>query len=53
MVASEYKGKRNMPYYLPATVEFLASLREINYEEFADVVYKNTLTLFNISDDAI
>ncbi len=50
MVSSAYKGKRNMPFYLPATVDFLAELRDINVEEFAAQIYKNTLELFNINE---
>ncbi|MBN2617388.1 MAG: YchF/TatD family DNA exonuclease [Spirochaetales bacterium] len=50
MVSSAFKGKRNMPFYLPATVEFLAELRNIDLEEFSDIIYKNTLELFNIND---
>lgn len=50
MVASAYKGKRNMPFYLPATIEFLAELREMDVETFADTIYKNSLELFNISE---
>ncbi|QEN03601.1 TatD family deoxyribonuclease [Thiospirochaeta perfilievii] len=50
MVSSAHKGKRNMPFYLPATVEFLAELREMDVTEFADTIYKNTLELFNINE---
>lgn len=50
MVSSAYKGKRNMPYYLPATIEFLAELREMGFEEFSDIIYKNTLELFNLDE---
>ena len=50
MVASAHKGKRNMPFYLPATVEFLAELREMDKDEFSEIIYKNTLELFNISE---
>lgn len=50
MVASAHKGKRNMPFYLPATIEFLAELRGMDFEEFSNIIYKNTLELFNINE---
>lgn len=50
MVSSAHKGKRNMPFYLPATVEYLAELREMELEEFSDIIYKNSLELFNINE---
>ena len=50
MVGSAHKGKRNMPYFLPETVEFLAELREMDTEEFSDIIYQNTLELFKINE---
>ena len=50
MVSNAYKGKRNMPFYLPATVEFLADLKEMDVEEFSNIIYNNSLELFNISE---
>ncbi|MDX9801339.1 MAG: TatD family hydrolase [Spirochaetia bacterium] len=48
MVPSEYKGKRNKPAYLHSTAEFIAELRELDFEETADILYKNSLDFFNI-----
>ncbi|MCP5514442.1 MAG: TatD family hydrolase [Spirochaetales bacterium] len=50
MVPSEYKGKRNKPAYLHSTAEFIAELRELDFEETADVLYKNSLDFFNIDE---
>lgn len=50
MVPSVYRGKRNKPAYLPATVEDLANLLEKPLEEVAEAVYQNALRLFRIQD---
>lgn len=50
MASVNYRGKRNMPFYLPATVDFIAELRDMPVEELADTLYKNTLELFNINE---
>lgn len=48
MVPSEYKGKRNKPSYIHSTVQFIAELREMDLEETADILYKNSLDFFGI-----
>jgi len=50
MVPADYRGKRNKPEYIHSTVRFLA--QHLNYaeEEIADILYKNGLRFFNISD---
>ena len=49
MVPSAYRGKRNKPAYLHATVEFVAELREMPLEEFSEAVFQNSLTFFGIN----
>jgi len=51
MVPSAYRGKRNRPSYLGATAEFIAELREMPLEELAEILYQNSLTFFNITED--
>ena len=50
MVPSEYKGKRNKPAYIHSTAQFIAELRNIDMEEAADILYKNSLDFFGISE---
>lgn len=50
MVPSEYKGKRNMPAYIHSTLKFIADLRGMDEEETADILYKNSLRFFNITE---
>lgn len=45
-----FRGKRNQPAYLVDTLDFLAELREMNKEELAEILYKNSLKVFNITD---
>lgn len=44
-----YRGKRNEPAYVKHTVEKIASLREMKWEEFAQAVYENTQNVFNLN----
>lgn len=50
MVPAEYKGKRNKPAYLHSTAEFIAALRGMDVEETADILYRNSLRFFNITE---
>ncbi|GAB1431470.1 TatD family hydrolase [Spirochaetota bacterium] len=50
MVPARYRGKRNKPEYLPATVEDLAMLLDMPTEEVAEAVYQNACRLFQLSD---
>jgi TatD DNase family protein len=50
MVPSAYRGKRNRPSYLPASVDFIAELREQPVEEVADTLYQNSLSFFEIDE---
>ncbi len=49
MVPAKYRGKRNRPSYLGATLEHIADLREEPLEEVAETVYQNSLRFFNIN----
>jgi len=48
MVPSKYRGKRNKPEYLPATVEDLAMLLELPVEEVAEATYQNACRFFRV-----
>lgn len=49
MVPAAYRGKRNKPSYLHSTAEFLAELRGIPVEEFAQITDENARRLFNLA----
>ncbi len=48
MIPSMYRGKRNKPSYLSATVEFIAELRGESVETVADTIFQNSLNFFGI-----
>ncbi|MBN2736339.1 MAG: TatD family hydrolase [Spirochaetales bacterium] len=48
MVPSAYRGKRNKPAYLMETAKFIADLRGIALEDFAEQTYQNSMTFFGI-----
>ncbi|HZK20534.1 MAG TPA: TatD family hydrolase [Treponemataceae bacterium] len=50
MVPAKYRGKRNMPAYTPATVEFLADMLAMQMEELAAQLWKNSCTFFNLPE---
>jgi len=50
MVPAEYRGKRNMPAYTPSTVKFLAEMLEMDLEELAAQLWKNSCTLFRLPE---
>jgi len=50
MVPSVYRGKRNKPSYLGATLEFIAELRGIEKEELADILFENSLSFFGLEE---
>ena len=50
MVPAEYRGKRNMPAYTPSTVKFLAEMLEMDLEELADQLWKNSCALFRLPE---
>jgi TatD DNase family protein len=48
MVPAEYRGKRNMPKYLPTTAHFLAEMLEMDEEELASVLWENSNRFFGL-----
>jgi len=50
MVPAKYRGKRNRPSYLGATMEFIAELREQPVEEVSETIYQNSLRFFDIKE---
>jgi TatD DNase family protein len=49
MVPADYRGKRNMPKYLPITARFLAEMLEIDEEELAAALWENSNKFFGLS----
>jgi TatD DNase family protein len=49
MVPADYRGKRNMPKYLPITARFLAEMLEIDDEELAEALWENSNRFFGLS----
>lgn len=51
MVPAEFREKkRTMPAYLPSTARFLAEMLEMDLEELADRLWKNSCRIFNIPE---
>jgi len=50
MVPADYRGKRNMPKYLPLTARFLSELLDADEEEMANTLWDNANRFFGISD---
>ena len=48
MVPADYRGKRNMPKYLPLTARFMAEMLEMDEEELADQLWENANSFFGI-----
>jgi TatD DNase family protein len=48
MVPADYRGKRNMPKYLPITARFLAEMLEIDGEELAAALWENSNRFFGL-----
>ncbi|MCA1949266.1 TatD family hydrolase [Gracilinema caldarium] len=48
MVPAEYRGKRNMPKYLPSTAHFLADMLEMDEEELASILWENSNRFFGL-----
>ena len=46
MVPADYRGKRNMPKYLPITARFLSEMLEIYEEELAEILWENSNRFF-------
>ena len=50
MVPSDYRGKRNMPKYLPITARFMAEMLELEEEEMSATLWENTNRFFGLND---
>jgi TatD DNase family protein len=50
MVPAEYRGKRNMPSYVPSTVKFLADLLAVDLEVLSDQLWKNSCKFFRLPE---
>jgi TatD DNase family protein len=48
MVPADFRGKRNMPKYLPLTARFMAEMLEIDEEELAAHLWENANRFFNL-----
>jgi TatD DNase family protein len=46
MVPADYRGKRNMPKYLPITARFLGEMLEMDGEELAAALWDNANRFF-------
>ncbi|MDR1388351.1 MAG: TatD family hydrolase [Treponema sp.] len=51
MVPAEFRGKRNMPKYLPMTAHFMADLLDVEEEEMCEQLWENSNTFFGLSSD--
>ena len=50
MVPSDYRGKRNMPKYLPITARFMAEMLEMAENEMSETLWQNSNRFFGLSD---
>jgi TatD DNase family protein len=48
MVPADYRGKRNMPKYLPVTAHFLAEMLDMGDEELAAALWDNANRFFGL-----
>jgi TatD DNase family protein len=51
MVPADYRGKRNMPKYLPLTARFLAGMLEMDEEELATALWENSNSFFSLPNE--
>jgi len=51
MVPADYRGKRNMPKYLPITARFLGEMLGIDDEELAAALWANANRFFGLPDE--
>ena len=50
MVPAEYRGKRNMPAYTASTVRFMAEMLEMETEELAEQLWRNSCAFFRLPE---
>ncbi|MDR2210393.1 MAG: TatD family hydrolase [Spirochaetaceae bacterium] len=48
MVPADFRGKRNMPKYLPITARFMAEMLEMSEEKLADQLWENANRFFGL-----
>jgi len=51
MVPADYRGKRNMPKYLPITARYMAEMLDMEEEALAAQLWKNANKLFNLPNE--
>jgi len=51
MVPADYRGKRNMPKYLPITAGFLAEMLEMDEEELSATLWENSNKFFGLPNE--
>ncbi|MDR2537215.1 MAG: TatD family hydrolase [Treponema sp.] len=51
MVPADYRGKRNMPKYLPITANCLADMLNVDREELAATLWENANRVFNLPNE--
>ena len=51
MVPADYRGKRNMPKYLPLTARFLSELLEMDEEETCRILWENANRFFGLPNE--
>ena len=51
MVPADYRGKRNMPKYLPITARFLAEMLDIDEEELYTILWNNANQFFGLPNE--
>ena len=51
MVPADFRGKRNMPKYLPMTARFLAEMLDMEEEALAAQLWKNSNTFFGLPNE--
>jgi TatD DNase family protein len=51
MVPADYRGKRNMPKYLPITARFLAEMLEMDEEELCTALWENANRFFGLPNE--
>lgn len=50
MVPAEFRNRRNMPAYVPSTAKFLAEMLDMDLEELADQLWKNSCKFFRLPE---
>jgi len=50
MVPADYRGKRNMPKYLPITARFMAEMLGMDIQELSSTLWQNSNRLFGLDD---